>query len=223
MYHAWGFKKCQRKLFQMVHLREKNISILKHPPNISSRRMILIFLKDATNHFKCQCFTFLSHRRLVLEACDGRPSDFPAPSKIDVAYLIWPSRQSLESSSSVLVESLNFWWLNMFHYKEGLWQIVDNKELLVFNQLLRIVIKQVNPLSLSLMGGGGCIPLMALKILKNTWNKVKCQLDATRQFYWFIISSTWFGYIRPSSGALDAATQHLMLLMMSICTRNMSS
>ena len=33
------------------------------------------------------------------------------------------------------------------------------------------------------------------------WNKVKCQLDATRGFYWCILSSTCFGYIRPSSGA----------------------
>ena len=91
-----------------------------------------------------------------------------------------------------------------------------------------------------------------------TWNKVKCQLDATRSLYWCILSSTCFGYISPSSGALDvelqhmvfctefldgwwsweplctvwmvpygrkpyAATQHLMLLMMGVFTRNMSS
>ena len=82
----------------------------------------------------------------------------------------------------------------------------------------------------------------------SSWNKVKCQLDVTRLFYWCILSSSCFGYIRPSSGALDvelqhmvfcrlclqcgpktrcrkpyAATQHLMLLMMDVCTRNMSS
>ena len=42
------------------------------------------------------------------------------------------------------------------------------------------------------------------------WIKAKCQLDATRQFYWCIFSSTCFGYIRPSSGALDAELQHVV-------------
>ena len=44
----------------------------------------------------------------------------------------------------------------------------------------------------------------------NTWNKEKCQLDATRQFYWCILSSTCFGYIRPSSGALDVELQRMV-------------
>jgi len=39
---------------------------------------------------------------------------------------------------------------------------------------------------------------------------VKCQLDATRWFYWCILSSTCFGYIRPSSGALDVELQHMV-------------
>jgi len=39
------------------------------------------------------------------------------------------------------------------------------------------------------------------------WNSVKCQLDATRWFSWCILSSTCFGYIRPSSGALDVELQ----------------
>jgi len=41
-------------------------------------------------------------------------------------------------------------------------------------------------------------------------NKVKCQLDATRYFYWCILNSTCFGYICPSSGALDVELQHLV-------------
>jgi len=41
----------------------------------------------------------------------------------------------------------------------------------------------------------------------SSWNKVKCQLDATRWFYWRTLSSTCFGYIRPSSGALDVELQ----------------
>ena len=44
----------------------------------------------------------------------------------------------------------------------------------------------------------------------SVWNKVKCQLDATRLFYWCILSSTCFGYIRPSSGALDVELQHMV-------------
>jgi len=43
------------------------------------------------------------------------------------------------------------------------------------------------------------------------WNKVKCQLDATRWFYWCVLSSTRFGYIPPSSGALDVELQHSVL------------
>ena len=43
-----------------------------------------------------------------------------------------------------------------------------------------------------------------------SWNNVKCQLDAVRWFYWCILSSTCFGYIRPSSGALDVKLQHLI-------------
>ena len=82
----------------------------------------------------------------------------------------------------------------------------------------------------------------------SSWNNVECQLDATRYIYWYILSSTCFGYIRPSSGARHhphrtryaaalkttthpktrcrkphAATQHLTLLMMGVCTQNMSS
>jgi len=45
---------------------------------------------------------------------------------------------------------------------------------------------------------------------KLSWNKVKCQLDARRSFYWCILSSTCFGYIRPSSGALDVELQHMV-------------
>jgi len=41
-------------------------------------------------------------------------------------------------------------------------------------------------------------------------NKVKCQLDETRWFYWCILSSTCFGYIRPSSGALDVELQDMV-------------
>ena len=44
----------------------------------------------------------------------------------------------------------------------------------------------------------------------SSWNKVKCQLDATMSFYWSILSSTCFGYIRPSSGALDVELQHMV-------------
>jgi len=32
-----------------------------------------------------------------------------------------------------------------------------------------------------------------------SWNNVKCQLDATSQFYWCILSWTCFGYIRASA------------------------
>jgi len=42
------------------------------------------------------------------------------------------------------------------------------------------------------------------------WTNVKCQLDATRWFYWCILSSTCFGYIRSSSGALEAELQHMV-------------
>jgi len=42
------------------------------------------------------------------------------------------------------------------------------------------------------------------------WNKVRYQLDATRWFYWCILSSTCFRYIRPSSGALDVKLQHVV-------------
>ena len=42
------------------------------------------------------------------------------------------------------------------------------------------------------------------------WNKVKCQLYETRWFYWCILSSTCFGYMRPSSGALDVEEQHMV-------------
>jgi len=41
-------------------------------------------------------------------------------------------------------------------------------------------------------------------------NKVKCQLDATRRFYWCFLSSTCFGYICTLSGALDAELQHMV-------------
>ena len=41
----------------------------------------------------------------------------------------------------------------------------------------------------------------------SSWNKEKCQLDTTTSFYWCILSSTCFGYIRPSSGALDIELQ----------------
>ena len=41
-------------------------------------------------------------------------------------------------------------------------------------------------------------------------NNVKCQLDATGLFYWCILSSTFFGYIRPSSRALDVELQHMV-------------
>jgi hypothetical protein len=41
-------------------------------------------------------------------------------------------------------------------------------------------------------------------------NKVKCQLDANRWFYWCNLNSTCFGYIRPSSGALDVELQHVV-------------
>ena len=44
------------------------------------------------------------------------------------------------------------------------------------------------------------------------WNNVECLLDATRSFYWYILSSTCFGYIRPSSGALDVELQHMVFL-----------
>jgi len=46
--------------------------------------------------------------------------------------------------------------------------------------------------------------------LERLWNNVKCQLDAIRWFYWCILSSTCFGYIRPSSGALDVELQHMV-------------
>ena len=39
---------------------------------------------------------------------------------------------------------------------------------------------------------------------------MKCQLDATREFYLCVLSSTCFGYIRPSSGALDFELQHMV-------------
>jgi len=45
--------------------------------------------------------------------------------------------------------------------------------------------------------------IVLIQMSSYTWNNVKCHLDATRQFYWCILSSTYFGYIRPSSEALD--------------------
>ena len=39
------------------------------------------------------------------------------------------------------------------------------------------------------------------------WN---AKLDATRWFYWCVLSSTCFGYIRPLSGALDVELQHMV-------------
>jgi len=44
----------------------------------------------------------------------------------------------------------------------------------------------------------------------SSWNNLECQLDATREFYWYILSSTCFGHIRPSSGALDDELQHMV-------------
>ena len=44
----------------------------------------------------------------------------------------------------------------------------------------------------------------------SSWNNVKSQLDAVRWFYWCILSSTYFGYIRPSSGASDVKLQHVV-------------
>ena len=44
----------------------------------------------------------------------------------------------------------------------------------------------------------------------SSWNKVKYQLDATRIFYWCILSSTCFGYICPSSGALEVELQNMV-------------
>jgi len=44
----------------------------------------------------------------------------------------------------------------------------------------------------------------------SSWNNVECQLDAARLFYWYILSWTCFGYIRPSSGTLDVALQHMV-------------
>jgi len=43
------------------------------------------------------------------------------------------------------------------------------------------------------------------------WTKLKCQLDATRWFYWCILSSTCFGHIRPSSEASDVELQHMVI------------
>jgi len=48
------------------------------------------------------------------------------------------------------------------------------------------------------------------------WNKVKWQLNAKRQFYWCILSSTCFGYIRPSSGEFDVELQHMVF-----CTKDL--
>ena len=42
----------------------------------------------------------------------------------------------------------------------------------------------------------------------SSWKNVKCQLDATRSFYWCILSSTCYRCIRPSSGASDVKLQH---------------
>jgi len=39
---------------------------------------------------------------------------------------------------------------------------------------------------------------------------VICQLDATRSSYWCILSSTYFGYIHPPSGALDIELQRMV-------------
>ena len=44
----------------------------------------------------------------------------------------------------------------------------------------------------------------------SSWNNLKCQLDATRWFYQCNLSSTCFGYIRPSSGALNVGLQHMV-------------
>ena len=44
----------------------------------------------------------------------------------------------------------------------------------------------------------------------SSWNNVKCQLDATRWYYWCILSSTCFGRIRRLSGALDVELQHMV-------------
>ena len=47
----------------------------------------------------------------------------------------------------------------------------------------------------------------------SSWNNLKCQIDAIRSFYWCILSSTCFGYIHPSSEALDLELHH-----MAFCT-----
>jgi len=44
----------------------------------------------------------------------------------------------------------------------------------------------------------------------SSWNEVKCQLVATRQFYWCILSSTCYRYIRPLSRSLDVELQHMV-------------
>ena len=51
---------------------------------------------------------------------------------------------------------------------------------------------------------------IAPRIRIQIWYKVKCHLDATRSFYWCILSSTCFGYICPSSGALDVELQPMV-------------
>jgi len=44
----------------------------------------------------------------------------------------------------------------------------------------------------------------------SSWNNAKCQLDVASWFYWCILSLTCFGYIRPSSRALDVELQHMV-------------
>ena len=52
--------------------------------------------------------------------------------------------------------------------------------------------------------------LRLLDRASSSWNKVKWQLDVIRWFYWCILSSICFGYIRSSSGALDVELQPMV-------------
>jgi len=71
---------------------------------------------------------------------------------------------------------------------------------------------------------------LGLFMLINIWNYVECQFDATRSHGTIRTIHTTYAVVLKTTTHPEtqcrkpyAATQHLMLLMMGVCTRNMSS
>ena len=68
------------------------------------------------------------------------------------------------------------------------------------------------------VGHGPILLMMGIMMPETCWDRsliINIELVASCwfslfTFYWYILSSTCFGYIRPSSGALDVELQHMV-------------